>query len=231
MSIVTEYAYLGVGIYSVPEAARLTGLAPQRIRRWVRGYRYRQGDQTREKEPLWQTQHSAIDDELSLGFLDLMEVRFVNAFVELGVSLQSIRRAIEKASTYFDDNHALCHYEFLTDGRTIFLSAAEDEDDPELLDLVRSQFAFKKILQPYLRGLEYEDQMLARWWPLGRRRSVVIDPARSFGRPIGARSSVPTDLLAKAVTREGNVELVSRWYDVSLREVADAVAFEKSLAA
>jgi hypothetical protein len=33
-------AYLNNGIYTVPEAARLTGVSTGRIRRWLRGYRY-----------------------------------------------------------------------------------------------------------------------------------------------------------------------------------------------
>jgi hypothetical protein len=35
--------YFTTGIYSVRDAARLTGVSTGRIRRWLRGYRYRSG--------------------------------------------------------------------------------------------------------------------------------------------------------------------------------------------
>ena len=35
-----DYLYIGHGVYSVAEAARLTGVPASTIRRWTRGYSY-----------------------------------------------------------------------------------------------------------------------------------------------------------------------------------------------
>jgi hypothetical protein len=46
--------WFGVGIYSHPEAARLLGLTPSRLRRWARGYAYwlrRPEEDVRRKQP------------------------------------------------------------------------------------------------------------------------------------------------------------------------------------
>jgi uncharacterized protein (DUF433 family) len=71
-----------------------------------------------------------------------------------------------------------------------------------------------------------------RWFPMGEKRKVVvIDPQRAFGRPIVAEGGVPTEVLASAVAAEKSVERVARWYAVSPREVKAAVEFEQRLAA
>jgi Phage integrase family len=62
-----------------------------------------------------------------------------------------------------------------------------------LVDLRRRQNVFHRIVEPSLHDLEFEADALARWFPLGRSRgSIVIDPARAFGRPIVSSGGVPT---------------------------------------
>ncbi len=66
---------------------------------------------------------------------------------------------------------------------------------------------------------------------MGEKRLVVLDPTRNFGRPIVARHGVPTEILANAAKATGSVAEVARWYEVSEREIQDAVEFEQRLAA
>jgi uncharacterized protein (DUF433 family) len=70
-----------------------------------------------------------------------------------------------------------------------------------------------------------------RWWPLGEKRLVVLDPTRNFGRPIVARHGVPTEVLASAAKASGSIGEVTRWFEVAEREVRDAVEYEQRLAA
>jgi len=65
-------------------------------------------------------------------------------------------------------------------------------------------------------------------WP---KQSIVVDPARSFGRPIVQKVDVPTDVLAKAVRVEESLSLVAKWYDIPIEAVRAAVEFEERLAA
>jgi uncharacterized protein (DUF433 family) len=224
--------YLGVGIYSVPEAARLTGVNARRIRRWLRGYTFSSGQEGRSSTPVWVRQLPIVQDHLALGFRDLMEVRFVNAFRGHGVSWPTLRRAAERAHEIVRGDHPFCTKAFRTDGRSIFAEVIDETGETSLLDVVRNQYAFKKILEPYLyRGIEFDQEGVpARWWPLGRKRRVVLDPMRSFGQPIVSREGVPTSILAQAFEIEQSVEVVADWYEVDPVSVQDAIAFEISAA-
>ncbi len=53
---------------------------------------------------------------LALGFLDLIEIRFVDAFRRVGVSWATLRRANERAQEMFGGSHPFCTNRFVTDG-------------------------------------------------------------------------------------------------------------------
>jgi len=225
--------YLGVGIYSVAESAMLTCVSSQRIRRWLRGYTFKYEGELRESQPVWRRQLPEIDGTLALGFLDLIEVRFVNAFRACGVSWKTIRCAAKYAQQRLGQDHPFCTRRFKTDGRTIFEDVISETGESWLIDVVKSQFAFKKILAPYLyEGLEFDDDShVVRWWPMGKRHRVVIDPERCFGQPIVSKEGIPTSILACAFEAEGSVEAVANWYEVSPRSIQDAIEYHKKLRA
>lgn len=222
--------FVGVGIYSLAEAARLTGVAVGRIRRWVKGYSFGAGDHSKNSAPVWQRQLPNIADTISIGFLDLIEIRFVDAFLKHGVPWSKIRKAETRARDLFGTSHPFARSTFRTDGRTIFANVLTS-GKKSLLDVATSQLAFEQIVAPQLKGLEFEKNIAARWWPLGTRRRVVIDPQRSYGQPIVSKEGVPTSVLADAFKVEGTEQAVARWYDVDTRSVRDAVEYENRLAA
>jgi uncharacterized protein (DUF433 family) len=226
------YHFIGVGIYSVPEASRLTGVSAARIRRWLKGYSFKLKDEVHPMPPVWEAQLPPIDGELALGFLDLVEVRFVDAFLIRGVSWHTLRLAARQAKMLFDTSHPFSTKRFKTDGRNIFAEIIQETKEKSLLDLVKSQYAFEKVVAPGLAGLEFAGSgESVRWWPLQRSRRVVIDPARAFGKPILDKEGVPTSILAQAYRIEQSVERVAHWYEVDPRSVRAAIQFEEKLAA
>lgn len=224
---------VGVGIYSVPEAARLSHVAPARIRRWLRGYVYHQAAEEKSSPAVWKAQLPVLNGSLGLGFLDLMEVRFVDAFLQAGVPWRTIRLAAQRARELLDQDHPFSTRGFQTDGHSIFAEVVQESGEPQLLDLAKNQYAFRRVISPSLyAGVDFDEMdRAARWWPMGKRRHVVVDPERQFGQPIVVEKSVPTAVLADAVGTEGSIRAVSSWYGVRESAVRDALRFERSLAA
>jgi uncharacterized protein (DUF433 family) len=224
------------GIYSVSQAARLTGVPQRRIRRWIRGYSFGKNTDQREMPPVWHGQWDPIDHELALGFLDLIELRFVDAFVQHGVSWKELRLAHEGASARVGSEHPFCTGRFCTDGRRILEDLAKAapalrHQHSGFRDVVRNQQYFDRIMRPIIVQLEFRRQVeLVRWWPLGKRRQVVLDPCRQFGHPIVVEEGVATRTLAASL-KANNAAKVAEWFGVSPRAVRDAAAFEASRAA
>ncbi|MBI4582213.1 MAG: hypothetical protein HY718_21130 [Planctomycetes bacterium] len=222
------FRYTGTGIYTVGEAAKLSGVSTGRIRRWLRGYQFSSPGGVHQSPPVWQPQLPEIDGKLALGFLDLMEVRFVDAFLGLGVSWHTLRLAAAKARALFDSTHPFSTRRFKTDGRYVFAEVQNEAGEPALLELVRSQQYFYRIVAPCLRGVDFDAEEPTRWWPMGRSRWIVIDPRRSFGQPIVAKSGVPTAVLARAAGANSIAE-VSRWYQTDIKAVQMAIEYQKQL--
>jgi uncharacterized protein (DUF433 family) len=224
----------GVGLYTFHEAARLTKIPLRDLRRWLDGYSYR--DKIRQEPvtapPLWQTEFAQGDmDEIS--FHDLLEIRFLHAFREHGVSLQTSRLASQMAREFFEMPYPFTSRRFQTDGRTIFASAMEETGETELLDLVKPQYAFRRVMEPSLyHGIEFnQNDVATRWYPSLRSKAVMLDPGISFGKPVVRDGAVRTEILYDAFLAEGNKNFVARLYEVPVTAVDAAIAFEESLAA
>jgi uncharacterized protein (DUF433 family) len=220
---------IGVGVYTPSEAGRLLHTSPSKISRWLRGHEIG----GKFYEPLWKPEVQLGDHRIFLGFRDLMEARVVKAFIDVGVSAVRIRSAIILAREVLDREYPLATNKFRTDGREIFLEVIDkDEEGQEqerILNLFKNQYEFKGVIDPILKTVEFgEDGNPRLWWPGGRRLNVVVDPARSFGQPIDAASSVPTAVLAAAAKVEG-ITGTAAAYDVSEASVRHAIEFESSL--
>lgn len=222
---------LGIGYYTVPEASRLLRIPARNINRWLGGYAYRSESGLTQQPPLWQPELPQAGSHIELGFRDLIELRFVAAFLTAGLGLRTIRNCLDHARECVEDDRPFSTRRFRTDGRTIFLESLRRSGESELLDLKKRQFTFKSVIEQTFRDLDIDDETVARWRPYGGKASIVVDPARAFGQPIAAETGVPTIALAEAVEVEGSPERVAFLYEVSVSVVRDAVKFEASLRA
>lgn len=224
---------LRLGVYSVPEAARLTNIHPQRVRRWVEGYSYPTASGAKKTAPVVKLESSRPGESTFLSFRDLMEVRFVDAYLERGVTWKTIRRAAEHAAEILQDDHPFSTRKFKTDGRSIFAELVSLTGERDLLDLAERQYVIFEVVNPALfESIEFgPDNVAARWFPLWPRKAVVVDPDRSFGQPVVESVGIPTYVLAQAAEAEGSVADAAHAYDVDPREVEAAVEFEGRRAA
>ena len=195
--------------------------------------------------PLWQPQLPAHERHIELGFRDLIELRFVSAFIDNGLGILSIRRCLEHARSLVGDERPFSTRRFHTDGRTIFLAFVEQAianpgevlaDVPEterarLIDLKTRQYVFRDFISQTFKDLDLDSDAVTRWRPFHGKDTIIIDPHRAFGQPIATDTGVPTSALADAVAAEGSEKRVAALFNVSRSVVHDAVVFERELAA
>jgi uncharacterized protein (DUF433 family) len=229
-----DAAAIDIGIYTVPQARRLTGISGARIRRWLRGYEYGRSGARRQSSPVWHTQLAPADDQFVLGFLDLMEVRFVDAFLKAGLSLAKIRRAAQLAKELVGKDHPFSTQKFRTDGQRIFAQVETSGRDRKTFDLESAQFEIYDVIAPsLLKGVEFDAEgQAARWRPHQHDMPrVVLDPRHQFGQPMIDRGGPQTSVIADAVKAEGSIDVVAKWFEIDRDAVRQAVEFEIRLAA
>jgi uncharacterized protein (DUF433 family)/DNA-binding transcriptional MerR regulator len=223
---------LGVGLYSIPQAAQLAKVPSKSVRRWLFGYRYHNKGSNVSKPPVFESESIELPDHHRVvTFRDLIEVQFVHSFREHGVSWDTIRKAAAAARELTRADHPFASHGFVTDGETIFAEVMSSLRRKELLDLKSNQLAFRRMLLPSLRArIDVGTAGAQRWWPLGKNRPIVIDPARQFGQPISHDEGVPTSVLADAYATTGSYRKAASWYEVSIAAVRNAVGFERQFA-
>jgi uncharacterized protein (DUF433 family) len=228
---------LARGFYTVRDAARLIEVgSAQRIRGWLNGYA------RRKVGPLLVRDYAPIGEAQELSFLDLMEVRFVEHFREIGVKPQTLRQCLETARTRFKEDKPLLKQGVLfipTDDRRkvvveeVMKPAAKENRDKKLWNLVDRNYEFNDFIEGCLaRGLTFdpETELTATWAPRAREfPEIIIDPAVAYGQPIVPRR-VPTVTLFDAWKAEGQeITAVADWYNVPADQVQMAVEFERLL--
>lgn len=231
-----EGSLLGKGLYTIPEAARILQMRAETVRCWVKGYSFGREGHRRYSPPLIQLPTSSGVSELFLTFQNLIELLFIRLFHREGVSLYTIRAAASEAQRDFESNHPFAVKQFDTDGKDIFatLEFKDVEGIPKskvLKDLKLSQMVIDEIARPYFKNLEYSSLGVIRYYPLGSDKSIVLDPKRSFGKPIDEASGVSTYVLYQMARTGEAPRDIAKWYGVSEEAVSNAIEYESFLKA
>ena len=228
------YVQLGTGIYSQSDAAHLLDVPQSTIRRWVGGYTYTGTGPPRSLPPVIQTDLPRLEDRMALSFVELMELRVVKRLTELGLSLQSVRRAADIAKVEFRVDHPYASKRVYTDGKRVFAAISSDLE-PDIIELSprrREQIISGRVFIPFLEELDFDTStsLAYRWWPLGRKTPIVLNPRISFGAPTVAGTAVRTSTIARVAGGSSKRD-VARAYQISVAKVSAALRFEAALAA
>lgn len=218
---------LGRGIYTYREAARLTGLKASRIREW---FRNRSADRN-GRQPVFTGDYEPIEGDFAVSFYDLVDVYVAGQLREHGVSLQTLRKVYAKMRDDMQTEHPFCRRELLSNGKIVFMKAADAAGEDQLTEVLTRQKVFPDVILPFLKKIDYDGvRLLAQRWRIADL--VVIDPAICFGTPVVEAVGIPTHILAAAFqANEQRADTVAHWYKITPQDVLAAVEFESSLAA
>jgi uncharacterized protein (DUF433 family)/DNA-binding transcriptional MerR regulator len=225
--------YIGNGIYTITEASKITGIKKEAIRRWISGYKYKLHNEMHIANPVFDKDYPEASEKVALSFLDLIEIKFIQSFRDLGVKWSVIREAARIAEKLVDKTHPFASRRFFTDTKTILLKIADESGETDLIDLVKKQYTLEKVIEPLLHEcIDFDiDDMASRWWPLGRNGKILIDPKLNFGKPVLDSFNIPTETIYSAYLAEHSIATVAEWYEVDENSIRKAIEYEKNKAA
>jgi uncharacterized protein (DUF433 family) len=217
---------IATGIFSVPEAAKLVGATERKVRGWVTGYGKGEG-------PLIDNELGWVDGRLAFSFVNLMEIRFIAFFERAGVKLPHIRAILAEAKDLLNHPHpfATCIV-FRTDGKRILAKIAKRNGIDDLYDLKSHNYEMETVVFASLKtDVEYNPEGEIRSWRPRPHTAphVIVHPKFAFGQPVLRESRIPTRTLREAVTAESSAEAVAEQFEVPLKQVREAVKFEREL--
>jgi uncharacterized protein (DUF433 family) len=172
----------------------------------------------------------------SISFVNLVEAHVLNAIRrQHQIPLDKVRIAVEYLRKQFGSKHPLAELRFETNGIDLFVDRYG-----ELINASRSgQIAIRDLLQLSLRRIEWDKKSghAVRLYPFTRKplpgspKSVVIDPAVSFGRPVIAGTGIPTAIIAERYKAGDSIEQLATDYSRDRSEIEEAIRCELQLEA
>jgi uncharacterized protein (DUF433 family) len=206
--------------YTFAEAERIIRRPAPTLRRWAAGHDRSYRGQPRHDLPLIRIDGELDGEAPPLSFLNLIELRFLAAWRQT-IPLPSIREALDFSAAQLGAERPLLDLRFKRSGRDLFV-----KHDAGLLAATRGgQLAWPTAVDSLMASLDYDkDERAAyRWWPLGRKRPVLLDTRVNGGRPTTANTGVRTISIATRL-REG-------WNPAEVREDTAATLTEIRAAA
>lgn len=224
---------IGVGTYSLRDAALLLHIRYAKLRRWAAGYWYSAIEEDRFSEPVVPGETDELDERI-LSFHELMELFVIGFFRNQGVSMAVIRAARGRAQEMFRSDYPFATERIQTDGIGIFSDMPDVDGVPSgrlKIELSKSQITFRDLVEPFFRTqIDFAaDGLASKYWPLGRNKPVLLDARRSFGRPIVFRNSTPTFVLYDMRQAGEDLDRIAAWYEVTRDELDAALEYEQSL--
>ena len=227
-------------LYSVAEAARIIDVPTPTFQTWVKGYIRRPAGHPEVHGKAVVTSVPGEPGHIVVPFIGLVEGMVLAAIRRQGVPLQRIRPALEVLERKIGIKSALASKRLFTDGAEILFDYAESMDNTpeaksvrELVVLRHGQYIFADVVNDYLKCITFADDGWAERLRLPQydHASVIVDPRRSFGRPVFEHGGVClADALGLFQAGE-NLEMVCAEYGVERTEMEDAVRVASKRAA
>ena len=215
--------YLIRPLYGFADADYLANVSRGTAKRWLEGYAYYDTHGQQVVQPPI-TPGVQREGQGSVSFLDLVDIAAIGRLKEVGFSLRMIREIVRNCQEILGVPRPLTTLRLKTGGREVFVDRGD-----VLLEVGRKKWmqAWNEVLEPFLQELDYDaNQLVARWWPLGRSTPVVIDPEYGFGFPVVAKSGVRTEIILERFRAGDLKEQISADFNIEQVHVERALQFE-----
>ncbi len=213
--------HLLLPVYEVRQAAHLTGVTPQRVSSWHRGY----GDRS-TAPPLIRTNRAK---RQRLNYLQLVEVAVAVKFLEHGVRHREIRKARDYLRQVFGREYPFAEERLLSDGSDILREWQEAEaraGERLIITSAAGQMRWPDVVQGRLQEFDYRHGLALTWHPRGKEVPVAVDPTIAYGAPTLEAAGIPTWVLADRYLSHETIAEIEQDFGLSRGDVLTALKFE-----
>ncbi len=215
---------IGSGIYTIPDISRILGYPQPKVRRYVKDY----WDDRLGKKLFNETYSWKNERIKAVNFYVLIELYTCFLLREKGASTQSIMKARESMTRELNTPYPFASYKVLLAGKKILY---------ELEDLIitadgSKQLNITEIIREFAKNIDFDKNNLAvRFWPKGKANSIVVDPHHQFGQPVINGTNINAEGIFSMYESSEPIEVIGILYDLTEKQVKDAINFYKSHAA
>lgn len=210
-------------MYTTSEVAQILQLPYYKVHKWIN--KYWDGDLGKEfeKKYSWDT-----DNSRAISFHTLVEFYVMMRLTEAGVKTKEILKAHKELTKMYNSAFPFALKDVLsqikTDRKKIYLSYKND-----LVTLDGTKQFNLSFIKLFFEKLDFDQSNLAtRFWPLGKEKSIIIDPQRKFGHPVLSNKNIYPETIYKHIQAGDPNDYIGYIYGLSDKEIKDAVKFMKA---
>ena len=214
-------------MYTFSEAGHLAHVAASTVRNWLFGYTGRYGEAV---PPLFEAPGGS---GAMVSFLQLIEVVVAGNFRKAErVSFRTVRRAYENAKAQWGIDYPFAHLRLEALGGHIVQRFRTDRPGRSLQALDEPlQWTLPGLVLETLAQLDYEFDLAARWYPVGKAVHIVVDPKITSGLPTIVGRGVTVEVIHQRFKAGQRLEYIAQDFALDATLVEEAVRYGERVVA
>ena len=216
---------LGSGIYTIADISNLLSIPKFKVRRYLDEY----WNERSGKKFFNETYSWSVDNKIkAVNFHTLIELYTCFHLQELGVSPKEILKSRTSMVKDLNIPYPFASDTLLSDGKKIWF---EFKDCIVKADGSK-QTDFVEFIRSFANKIEFNSNKIAeKFWPAGKQSDVVINPHNQFGQPILNGTNINAEVIFSMYESGEPIDAIGILYDITSKQVNDAISFYKKLAA
>ncbi|MBI4188149.1 MAG: DUF433 domain-containing protein [Chloroflexi bacterium] len=208
-------------MYSFSEAAHLAGVSTQTVRNWLFGYSV----DNHLVSPLFQT---SSEQSPFCSFLQLIEIVVAARFRKSEhTSFQTVKRAYDNAQKEWELDYPFAHLRLKSLGGHIVRIISGDTSLQSVDNL--NQWTLPGLVTETLEQLEYELELAAKWYPVGKKIPIVVDPRISAGLPVVEGRGVTVQAILKRFDSDQKISFIAKDFELKESTIEDVVRYGRKV--
>lgn len=208
--------YLGGGVYTASDAARILKIPQHKARYWFSYYIKQKHFQSEFKY------YFKFGDVVAVNFLTLMEMYVFYSLKEKNIPVRNIINTHIYLANFLKTPYPFAHKSIYTDGRKLLIDYGSNLFSTD----GKEQYKIRLELDRFFQKISFSENGEAECFhPLGVKNSVVVDPSHQFGNPTikGTNIKVKTIFdLFKAGEKKKNI---ADLFQLTLKQINDVIKY------
>lgn len=217
---------IGYGSFTASEIADILNIDYQQVHRWMNIYWDGKIGKEYGCKYSWVT-----NGKRAVSFHTFVEFYVMMQFSEAGVKPKKVLDAHRELSKMFKTPFPFAKRKVLenihTDKKIIFFDI---EGSDMSLDGSK-QFNLSLIKQFFIKLDFNSDDLASKYYPLGKEKSILVDPERKFGQPVFKTHNTFPDILYSHYKAGDSMDYIAAIYELDKADVKDAIAYKTRKAA
>lgn len=213
-------ATIGEGIYTAADASRILKIPYSKAVYWFRDYaKVKLSKSTNFKY------HFEVRDCIAVNFLSLIEMNVFYTLKEHGVKTKAILAAHASMSLALKSPYPFATKKLYVDGGAILFGELDELTHAD----ATLQTVISKFIAPLVKRISFNKAGIAtKFYPLGEKKSIVINPENQFGQPIIEGTNILAATILSLHKGGEKPASIAKLYNISTKNIRDAIKFSEA---